>query len=111
MRVDRRWCDAADGAPWFINRQDLGTLITRIAMGTFAEPSPRPELTARQRVRAFSGIAEDGTRKYELTWTLTPPILGADGRWHIAVNSYRSGPVFLQCDDVEPVTMRNNNEK
>ena len=19
MRVDRRWCDAADGAPWFIN--------------------------------------------------------------------------------------------
>ncbi len=111
MRVDRRWCDAADGAPWFINRQDLGTLTTRIAMGTFAEPSPRPELTARQRVRAFSGIAEDGTRKYELTWTLTPPILGADGRWHIAVNSYRSGPVFLQCDDVEPVTMKNNNEK
>ena len=80
-------------------------------MGTFAEPSPRPELTARQRVRAFSGIAEDGTRKYELTWTLTPPILGADGRWHIAVNSYSSGPVFLQCDDVEPVTMRNNNGK
>ena len=111
MRVDRRWCDAADGMPWFITRHDLGTLVTALALGNFAEPAPRPELTARQRVRAFSRLAADGSRKYELTWTLTPPILGADGRWHVAVNSYRSGPVFLQCDDVEPATMRNTNEK
>lgn len=111
MRVDRRWCDASDGTPWFISRHDLGTLITALALGGVAEPSQCPELTARQRVRAFSRFAEDGTRKYELTWTLTPPILGADGRWHIAVNSYRSGPVFLSCDDIEPVTFRNSNEK
>ena len=103
MRVDRRWCDAADGSPWFITRHDLGTLVTDFALGQLSKPSPHPELTARQRVRAFVRLAEDGSRRYELTWTITPPILGADGLWHIAVNSYRSGPVFLHCDDVSPV--------
>lgn len=103
--------DAADGTPWFITRDALGAFVATLALGGVAEPPPRPQLTARQRVRAFTRLAEDGSRKYERTWTLTPPLFGADGRWHIAVNSYRSGPVFLPCDDVEPITSGNNNEK
>lgn len=101
VRVNRRWHDIPDGGPLFLDRDGIVGLLSEAIRSVAKSDSVSPVLAEKTRVRVFIGNGPDGRPRYERTWTVTPPIRAADGRWKIAVVLFGKGTVFVDCDDVE----------
>ena len=47
VRVDRRWLDAEDGEPRFLDREGLARLAADMALNALEAPTPAPDIPCR----------------------------------------------------------------
>lgn len=98
VRVDRRWHDTADGKPMFMSADDVAAFIGHAVFEGDPSPKPAPAIPVGSRVTAR--LWNDAEPEFLGTWTLSPPVLTHDGRWHVLVSTIRQGPIFVPCDDI-----------
>ena len=97
VRVDRRWLDAEDGEPRFLDREGLARLAADMALNALEAPTPAPDIPCPSRVSVRTW--KDDMPCYEGTWTNTPPIRAYDGRWVVNV-SLGGKRVFVPAEDI-----------
>lgn len=96
VRMNRRWLDSADGGHLYFDRDRLSILFAEAVFGDMPEPAPEPDVPQRARVSVRR--MRDGEPYDDGGWTVSPPILGASGRWMVAVN-LADGTEFVPVDD------------
>ena len=98
MRVNRRWLDAPEGDPLFVDSDRLGRLVAAVALGGMPVPEPTPDLPAKTRVSIRRET--DGVVWHDGAWTVSPPIRAYDGRWYVAASTSRGGIEFVPVDSI-----------
>lgn len=98
VRQARRWVDAPDGGPRFLDAAGIARLAAETALCAVEQPAPAPSLPypSRVTVRRWKGDMPD----YYGTWTCTPPILDYGGVWRVAVIDPHGKRIFVSCADV-----------
>lgn len=97
VRLGRRWLDSATGEPLFLGRDSLAGIVADAAFGALPDPAPMPDVPSRACVSVRRVL--DGEPRNERGWTLTPPILAANGRWMVAVTLF-DGVAFVPVDSI-----------
>ena len=98
VRIDGRWHSPAGKYTPF-SPKAVAALLQQLITDAPEQPEPQG-LTRSMRVFAHWEPEYDGDPGCGTAWTLTPPHLGADGRWHIWID----GPRLVRCDDVRVLT-------
>lgn len=98
VRVNRRWLDTPDGEPLFLQPDRLGQFVANVALGGMSTPEPNPDLSAKMRVSIRR--EKDGIVWHDGAWTVSPPIRGYDGRWHVAVATAEGTIDFVPVDSL-----------
>lgn len=96
VRQNRRWLDDSNGGHLYFDRDRLAALLAGSVFGILPDSAPMPDVPARARVSVCRMV--DGEPYHEGGWTVSPPILGANGRWMVAVN-LADGTAFVPVDD------------
>ena len=92
LRCNRRWMDAPDGQPLYLEPARIGDMVASTAFGS-AQPCPRPLLRRGDWVRVPTNVLA-GQPLYQKSRALTEPIQGVDGQWYVAVSVFGQG-IFM----------------
>lgn len=97
VRRDGRWVGGED-AHLFMTMEAVAALLARSIDDPWEEAvERRPPLARRERVR-YAPVSTDKGHIRRVTWTMTDPFQGLDGRWRCMVVG-EPDPVL--CSDLE----------
>ena len=101
LRVNRRWIDSPEGVPMYMDRAQIGTFVSKLGdKQTLSTVPPKPDLPPKTRVNVPNGKALAGVKLYDISWTITEPFLGYDGRWYVCANLYGVGGAMVPVDEI-----------
>ncbi len=99
LRINRRWHNAHDGAPVYLDMAQVGALVAGMAGGKILSAPPgAPNLPRSSSVSVPNGNVIGGQVMYDLVHTLSDPIRAHDGRWYVLVQVWGRGPRFAAVD-------------
>lgn len=100
LRINRRWHDLPDGGHAYLDLEQAYLLAATLAKGQDIKLPPAPGLPRGTSVSVASGRSHCDIVWRDVTRTITPPILGHDGRWYVGILSWARGVEFVAVDDL-----------
>lgn len=103
VKIDGRWHSPVHKYTPF-NAQTVAVILREMLSDEQQEQPAPVHLKRSMRVFAHWEPEHDEDPGCGTAWTLSPPHLGHDGRWHIWID----GPRLVRCEDVRPLKTRHN---
>ncbi|HCG05548.1 MAG TPA: hypothetical protein DEV75_11895 [Desulfovibrio sp.] len=109
LRMGRKWLDAPHGLHGtgrFLTVAEIAALLAYHIFGVdlrHAAPPPPPDHLPRKRLVAVRTGGTDEYPLHDVTRIASEaPVLGADGRWYVAVHLYGRGTVLVPAEECHP---------
>ncbi|WP_245590669.1 hypothetical protein [Nitratidesulfovibrio termitidis] len=106
LRMGRKWLEGTHGTMRFLTVQEVAALLAYHIFGVDlreATPAPRPDHLPRKSLVSVRTGGTDEHPLHDVTRISSEaPVLGADGRWYVAVHLYGRGTVLVPAEECHP---------
>lgn len=106
LRMGRKWLEGTHGTMRFLTVQEVAALLAYQVFGVDlreAAPAPRPDHLPRKCPVSVRTGGTDEHPLHDVTRISSEaPVLGADGRWYVAVHLYGRGTVLVPAEECHP---------